>query len=175
MKKEKIIPFILPVLCIILGLFSFVTANHALQIICYMISIALIVLGLISIIRYLLGTPEENFASNGFMSGCILLLLGITTIIKSELLIEFIPYTLGFLIAVNGVRELQNAVDVYKLRLHNQWVVVLIAVINLALGIILMVNPGLAADALMKAIGVGLVLSGAADFVTTMVVLGKGR
>lgn len=175
MRKEKLTPFLSSILCIILGVIAFLTADRALQIICYITSGALILIGLIAIIRYLVGTPEENFASNGFLIGFVLLLLGITAIIKADTIASFIPFVLGFLIAVNGIRELQNAIDVYKLKLSNQWVVVLVAVLNLVLGIVLMVNPGFAADVLMKVIGGGLVISGIADFVTTMVVLGKSR
>lgn len=174
MKKETITPFILPVLCVLLGILAFITADRALQIICYVISGAFILLGLIAIVGYLRRNSEENFASNGFLFGFILLLLGITAIIKADSIALFIPFALGFLITINGIRELQNAIDAYRLALANQWIVVLVALINLVLGIILMVNPGLAVDVLMKAIGIGLIISGIADFVTTMVILGKG-
>ena len=173
MKSEKFIPFILPVVCVALGAFAISTADSSLQMICYFTSIVLIVLGLICIVKYLLGTAQENFASNGFVIGCILLLLGIAAIVRAKSIVEIIPFILGFLIAVNGIRELQNAIDVYKLQLNNQWIVVVIALVNLILGIILMVNPGFTAAILMKVIGGGLVVSGLADFVTTLIVLRK--
>lgn len=175
MRNEKFVPFILPLLCVVLGAFTFTTADTALQMICYITSLVLILLGLMSIARYLRGTAQENFGNNGFVFGCILLLLGVVAIIRVNSIIQIIPFVLGFLIAVNGIRELQNAIDVYKLRLRGQWVVVVIALINLLLGIILMINPGFTVKILMKVIGCGLIVSGLADFITTMVVLGKGK
>lgn len=173
MKTEKLIPFISPILCILLGVYAYTTGDSALQTICYITSALLILAGLACIIKYLRGTARENFASNGFMVGFILVLLGAIAIIRARSIVLVIPFVLGFLIAVNGIRELQNAIDVYKLRMNNQWIVVVIAVINLILGIILMVNPGLTLTILMKVIGIGLVVSGLADLVTTIVVLGK--
>ena len=173
MKSEKFIPFILPVVCVALGAFAFSTADSSLQMICYFTSALLIVFGLIFIVKYLLGTAQENFASNGFVIGFILLLLGVAAVVRASSIVESIPFVLGFLIAVNGIRELQNAIDVYKLQLNNQWIVVVIALVNLILGIILMVNPGFTAAVLMKVIGGGLVVSGLADFVTTLIVLRK--
>lgn len=173
MRNEKFAPFILPLVCVMLGVFAFITADTALQIICYLTSLVLILLGLLSIAKYLRGTAQENFASNGFMIGCILLLLGVIGIIRVRSIVQVIPFVLGFLIAVNGIRELQNAIDVYKLRLQGQWVVVVIALINLIFGIVLMINPGFTVAILMKVIGCGLIISGLADFITTMVVLGK--
>lgn len=175
MKSEKVVPFILPLVCVVLGAFAFTTANTALQMICYLTSLVLILLGIMSIVRYLRGTAAENFANNGFVLGCILLLFGVIAIIRVDSIVLVIPFILGFLIAVNGIRELQNAIDVYKLNLHNSWIVVAIALINLIVGIVLMINPGFTAAVLMKVIGCGLIVSGLADFVTTLVVLGKSN
>lgn len=175
MRNEKFVPFILPLLCVVLGVFAFTTADTALQMICYLTSLVLILLGLMSIARYLRGTAQENFGNNGFVSGCILLLLGVAAIIRARSIVLVIPFVLGFLIAVNGIRELQNAIDVYKLGLQGQWIVVVIALINLVFGIVIMINPGLTVAILMKVIGCGLIISGLADFITTVVVFGKGR
>lgn len=173
MRSEKVVPFILPLVCVVLGAFAFTTADTALQMICYLTSLVLILLGILSIVRYLRGTAAENFASNGFVTGCILLLLGVIAIIRVNSIVLVIPFVLGFLIAVNGIRELQNAIDVYKLKLHNSWIVVAIALVNLIFGVVLMINPGFTVAILMKVIGCGLIASGLADLVTTMVVLGK--
>ena len=171
MKKENLISFLSPLFCVLLGIMTLVTADKALEIICYIACGALILTGIALIIRYLTRTMEENMASNSFLLGFVLLLLGITGVIKAEAIVNFIPFALGFLIAVNGIRELQNAIDVYRLKLPKQWVVVLVSLVNLVLGVVLMVNPGFAADVLMKVIGVGLILSGVSDLITTMVVL----
>lgn len=173
MKSEKLIPFILPAVCVILGVFAFMTADSALQIICYLTGAVLILLGILLIVKYLRGTAAQNFASNGFLIGCILLLLGVIAIIRVNAIVQIIPFVLGFLIAVNGLRELQNAIDVYKLKMRNQWIVVAIALINLVFGIVLMINPGFTVAVLMKILGCGLIVSGLADLVTTIVVLGK--
>lgn len=173
MRSEKFVPFILPLVCVVLGAFAFTTADTALQMICYLTSLVLILLGIMSIVRYLRGTVAENFASNGFVAGCILLLLGVIAIIRVHSIVLIIPFVLGFLISVNGIRELQNAIDAYKLHFDYSWIIVAIALFNLIFGIVLMINPGFTVAILMKVIGCGLIISGLADFVTTMVVLGK--
>lgn len=175
MKKEKFLPFLMPLICVGLGVWAFLMADRALLMLCYLSGGLLILTGLGIAIRYLTGTPEENFANNGFVLGFVLLLLGAAAILKAEVFSKFIPFSMGFLIALNGVRQLQNAIDVFKLRLPRPWFVSIVALINLLLGIVLMVNPGFAADVLMKWIGCGLVLSGISDFITTLVILGKGH
>lgn len=175
MKRENLAPFAMPLLCVILGVLAVVTADSALKLLCYVAGALLIAAGVAAIVAYLRRSPAENAANNGFVLGCILLLLGVLVIIKAGEVSLLIPFALGFLIAVNGIRELQNAIDAYRLDVRNEWLVVLLAIVNVVLGVILMVNPGFSAAVLMRVIGAVLIVSGVADFITTAVISHKNR
>ena len=142
---------------------------------CKVLGGVLVIVGLFYAIQYVIKAPFKTFASNGFVVGFVLVLLGATLILKAELLIPFIPYAMGFMIAVNGIRSLQNAIDVWKLKLSKPWIVVLIGIINLVFGIVMMVNPGLTIEIMMKAVGIGLIVSGIADLITILIVLGYSK
>lgn len=173
--KKTLTPFIPPILYAALGVLAFITADTALLTIFKLLGGALAVLGTYLAVKYLMKSPAENFASNSFVTGFVMMLLGITMIMKAATLVPFVPYVMGLLVAVNGIRQMQNAIDAWKLKLDKPWAVALVAVVNLAFGIIVMLNPWASIAAMMKAVGIGLVISAVVDLVTTFVVLGKSK
>lgn len=101
--KKTLTPFIPPILYAALGVLAFITADTALLTIFKLLGGALAVLGTYLAVKYLMKSPAENFASNSFVTGFVMMLLGITMITKAATLVPFVPYVMGLLVAVNGI------------------------------------------------------------------------
>lgn len=175
MRSNKLIIFGSPVLYLVLGIMLLLFSETALGAIGYVVAAAMALVGIVSLVSYLLRSAEQNVDSNGFSFGLIMLILAVTVFLKSSVIVKVLPALLGFFIALNGVRELQNSVDAYRLKISNSWIVSVVAIVNLILGIVLMANPFSALSALLTALGIGLVASGAADLITTIVVAVKSH
>ena len=175
LKKNMLFPILAPLFDIGIGILAFLTTDTALPVIGLATGIALALVGLVQGILYLMRSTEENFTSNGFITGAILLVMGVTLIFRRDSAAQFVPFALALCIAFNGLRELQNAIDIWKIKLWKPGVVIGIALVNLVFGIVMMINLGLKTGTLMKVLGVGLVVSAVIDFVTTLFILARTK
>lgn len=175
MKSNRLIIFGSPILYLVLGVMLLLFSEAALGAIGYVVAAVMALIGIVSLVSYLMRSAEQNLDSNGFSFGLVMLILGVAVFLNSTILAELLPVLLGSFIALNGVRELQNSVDAYRLKIKNSWIVTIAAIINLLLGFVLMADPFSTLTSLLTALGIGLVISGAADLITTIVVTIKSR
>ena len=134
----------------------------------YLIGIVLIVAGLVSIICYLLRDARENYYHNEFVFGILGMVLGAVVLYKVEIVISLIPFILGVLVLCSGCSKLQDAIDLKRLD-YGSWLgLLIVAAINIILGVVLIYNPFKAAILLFRVLGVVLILSGAGDCFSTI-------
>jgi uncharacterized membrane protein HdeD (DUF308 family) len=70
-------------------------------------------------------------------------------------------------VLISGLSKLQDVIDMNRMEYGN-WVVMLVfALLNVALGVLLMCNPFESATILFRLIGIGLIFSGVTDVFTT--------
>lgn len=164
-----------PFLYMIFGLGLLIFPTVVLEYLCPVLAVVAAVFGVIEIYSYLTRPASENFHSNGFASGVILLVLAVMIFAQKEWFMKQIVVLLGFLVALNGVRELQNWVDIVRLKVSNAWITALVALLSLILGVAVMTNVPLIADIRLTVAAVGLLFSGLADHITTIVAYAKGK
>ena len=148
--------------------FSYLVPETMQKTLGYVIGIVLIVAGLISIICYLLRDAKENYYHNEFVFGLVGMVLGAAVLYKVEVIISLIPFILGILVLFSGCSKLQDAIDLKRLG-YGSWIgMLVVAVINIILGIVLICNPFQAAIVLFRVLGVGLIISGVSDCFSTI-------
>lgn len=175
-KKEKLAIIIAsPILYMALGLGLLLFPAVVMEYLCPILVVVAAVFGTVEIYGYLTRPANENFQSNGFASGVILLVLAVMIFAQKEWFMEQIVLLLGFLITLNGIRALQNWVDIVRLKINNAWITALVALLSLILGVAVMTNMPLIANVRLTVAAVGLLLSGLADHITTMVAYAKGK
>jgi uncharacterized membrane protein HdeD (DUF308 family) len=156
------------VLYILLGVVALVVPETMEKTLGYLLGIVLIVAGGVSIIGYLIREAHENYYRNDFVYGLAGIVIGIIVLLKVEIIISIIPLLLGILVTISGCAKLQDVVDMRRLNYGNWVLMLLLALINLALGLVLIFNPFKAAALLFRVIGIGLIFSGVTDCVTTI-------
>ncbi len=165
MKNQNTSRFISSLIYIAMGLVLIIYPTVIGDTICYMLSGAAVVVGVLQIIGYAMTTVETRVLenNNGLAFGIILILLGVFICVKKELVISMIPFILGFMIALKGVTGLQNAVNLRRVGYGSLKGGLISSVIIMIFGVIMMMNPFSTAKVLSIMIGVGLLVSGAAD------------
>ena len=168
LKELKWEAILTGVLYILLGIVALVVPETMQKTLGYLIGIVLIVAGLISIMCYLLRDAKENYYHNEFVFGLVGMVLGAAVLYKVEVIISLIPFILGILVLFSGCSKLQDAIDLKRLG-YSSWAGMLVmAAINIILGIVLICNPFQAAIVLFRVLGVGLIISGVSDCFSTI-------
>lgn len=168
LKELKWEAILTGVLYILLGIVALVIPETMQKTLGYLIGIILIVAGLVSIICYLLRDARENYYHNEFVFGLVGMVVGAAVLYKVEVIISLIPFILGILVLFSGCSKLQDAIDLKRLS-YGSWAgMLVVAAINIILGIVLICNPFKAAIVLFRVLGVGLILSGASDCFSTI-------
>lgn len=168
MKKSNIFPFITPILYIALGVFAIVTGNRALIPLCVAAGVIMIILGAAFAISYIARKAETNISNGGFVIGAMLITLGILTIILRNVIILYVPIAFGFSIILNGFRQMQKAIDIFKSSTSKPWIIMIISVVNIMAGVFFMIAPDIAADMIMTIIGIAVIISGISDLITVI-------
>lgn len=161
------------ILYILLGVAALIIPETMEKTLGYLIGIVAIVAGAISMICYLLRDAHQNYYHNDFVVGLVSIVIGCLVLYKVEWIISLIPVILGVLVLASGCSKLQDVIDMKRMEYGNWILMLVLAAVNLILGIVLLANPFQAATVLFRVIGVGLIFSGLTDCVTTMYFAGK--
>lgn len=159
----------------LLGIVALVIPETMERLLGFLIGVVLIVAGAVSMISYLLRDAHQNYYHNDFLHGLLGILLGIVVLYKVDIIISLVPFLLGTLVLVSGLSKLQDVIDLKRLEYGNWIFMLVLAVINIILGLVLIFNPMAAAALLFRLMGIGLIFSGITDCVTTVYFAGKIR
>lgn len=163
------------VLYIVLGVMSLALPETMEKILGYMIGVVLIIGGAVSMISYLLRDAHQNYYHNDFLHGLIGIAAGILVLVKMDVIIGLISFLLGALILVSGCSKLQDVIDMKRLECGNWIVMLIVAAVNVGFGILLICNPFSWTILLFRLLGIGLILSGVIDCVSTFYFAGRIR
>ncbi|MGN0403453.1 MAG: HdeD family acid-resistance protein [Acetatifactor sp.] len=162
-KEMKWDALMLGVLYSLLGLVSLVIPETMDQVLGYLICLVLIVGGAVSMVSYLLRDAYQNYYHNDFYHGLIGIGAGILLLVNVEWIISQIPLILGAMVFLSGGSKLQDVIDMKRMG-YGKWTVMLgIAIGNLLIGVLFMVNPFDSMDLLFRLLGLGLIFSGISD------------
>lgn len=175
LKQLKWDALFMGVLYILLGIVALVIPETMERLLGFLIGAVLIIAGAVSMISYLLRDAHQNYYHNDFQHGLLGILLGIVVLYKVDIIISLVPFLLGTLVLVSGLSKLQDVIDLKRLEYGNWIFMLVLAVINIILGLILIFNPMAAAALLFRLMGIGLIFSGITDCVTTVYFAGKIR
>lgn len=148
---------------LILVIFPATTAHT----VCYLIAGIAIVIGMVNLVVYFTRNITRNYYRNDFVTGLMLMILGIFVIYKVSLVIELVSFILGLCIIVSGLFKLQGALDVQRMG-GNAVLILGVAVVNVVIGILMVLNPFESALLLYCLLGAGLLFSGLTDMASTL-------
>ena len=95
--------------------------------------------------------------------GAVLAGLGVWLMISAESVISLIQYVFGAVIIFHGIVDVQGVLTLAGYRAKKWWVDLLMALLSLALGVVILLNPFGSFSALVSLIGCALVYDGFSD------------
>ena len=173
LRKVKLDVILGALLYIVLGIVALVIPDTMIKILGYLIGILLILVGAVSMICYLLREVSQNYNRNEFGYGLVSIAVGILFLYKIEWIISLVPVILGIMVLASGGVKLQHVIDMKRMGYGNWMTVLILAVINVVLGVVLVVNPFETVVLLFQLVGAGLIFSGITDCVTAFYVAGR--
>lgn len=167
-KEYKIDNIVMGILSAVVGVILVIFPGTTLRMIGYLVSAALFLMGIVSIIIYMRRKTEDNFMKNDFLKGLVAITLGVCTILKVEVVISLLPLILGIIIIISGCSKLQETIDMARVKSPSWLILLIAAIINIALGVLVVCNPFDTMKLLVTIIGIGMIFGGVTDVFITL-------
>ncbi|MBR1691952.1 MAG: DUF308 domain-containing protein [Lachnospiraceae bacterium] len=173
LKEMKWKAIFYAVLYTIIGLILVIFPETTARTLAYAIAVSAIAVGALTAISYLFREVSRNYYRNDFVSGITAVIVGILILSKTDFVISIIPFILGVLVIFSGIMKLQHFIDVRRMGSGSGAGFFILALINIALGVLLVINPFGAVTLLFRMLGIGMIFSGVTDVIATLYMSGK--
>ena len=108
---------------------------------CYVVGAAVIIAGIVGIVRYFVTDAYRNVNAYGFSTGTLLVILGICALLRADVLAGVIDLVLGIAVLLMGIIMLQHSLDLKRMSDAVWGLVIVLAVIVTACGVVLILKP----------------------------------
>lgn len=156
---------------ILAGLVLVLFPGETLKGISYVVGGIAIVMGAVRTVRYFKQTRADPFLfQSDLMVGLLSVGFGLFLVTSPEKVLSLLPFLLGIVLAGCGVGSVLRALDAKNAGLSAWGVLLALAVISIAAGVVCMVNPFAAMETTVIVIGAALIYVGVTDLVTMLTV-----
>ena len=147
---------------ILLGLFLAFWPGQSVSFLCMLLGAAIAVTGIIYFVGWL-ARRREGVPALFVLPGVVLFALGAWLMTSPASVVQLVQYIFGAVLIFHGVVDLQGALALMGQGYSRWWVDLLLAVLTLALGVLVVVNPFGTFAALVTLIGLVLIYDGLSD------------
>ena len=162
-KKMSITSVIFSLLFIFTGIFLLLKPETAINIVCYVLGVILVLWGVVSVIQFFSDKNSTSYLSLSFIFGAFVFIFGIIILIKPSIIASIVPLLLGVWMVINGVTKLSYSLSIYKASKNILSVVGSILIV--IFGITLIFNPFEGAKGLTQIIGIALIVYSVLDLI----------
>ncbi len=152
--------------CIVLGLLLLIYPEMSGTIIAVILALILAAIGIMHIITYFFRRYPDDIGRMDLVFGVVAAVVAVWLFLKPEVLIGFLPTVLGILLIVDGIVKLENAIDLLRIKAERWWIILLLAVISGAAGVVALMNPFKTGTVLLMFTGGALIADGLFDLFT---------
>lgn len=167
-KKMSITSIISSLIFIVTGIFLLLKPETAINVVCYVLGIILVLWGVVSIIQFFSDKNSSNYLSMSFIFGSFVFIFGIIILIKPSIVASIVPLLLGVWMVINGVTKLSYALSIYKNTKNMLSIIGSIFII--VFGVTLIFNPFEGAKGLTQIIGIVLIVYSILDLAESITI-----
>lgn len=160
LKKIKTNVVVSSVLCVILGLVLVLRPGLSMRIVCTAVGVVLIVSGVMRMIAYFTARDGSLYSQANLIFGIVLTVVGIWIVMKPDKVMAIIPIIVGIVIAIHGLHNLQQALELWRGKYDRWWVALILGVLTVGFGVLLVCRPFAAIDTVVMLIGFFLIYDG---------------
>ena len=159
-KRVKADAIMSAVLCIALGVVLIVWPGETIDIVCKVLAAGLIILGGVELFSYI--TNRNGYMFTGIL-GLIVLIIGVWIFLKPSSIVSLVPIVIGVILAVHGVQDVKMALESKNGGYDRWWIMLIIAIISIAFGVLCIVNAFGMVKLAMQFVGAALFYDGISD------------
>jgi uncharacterized membrane protein HdeD (DUF308 family) len=168
MKNLKWNLVLLSVLYLALGTFLLLQPGTALNVVCYALGALVLLCAAVQLVRYFVAERGLFQSQITLVSGIVCLALGAFLILRSDVVIRILPILFGLFVVFDSLGRIQSALELRRCQYSSWKGVLLLALLSVALGVIMIVNPFGTMETLVMAIGIILLIEGVLNLLTTL-------
>ena len=160
-QRIKLDVIIGAVCCIAFGIVLILWPTEVTTIACKMIAAVIAVLGLVTLISYLLNTKEKHRIN--LPHGLVLLFIGIWIFLKPNSIQSMLLIGIGDVLFVHSFEDLKYALETRRYGYEFYWVILLMSVVGMGLGIACIVDSFGVISVALAFVGLALIYDGITD------------
>lgn len=158
---------------IAMGLFLILWPDNALTYICYLVGAMAAVYGVVSITCYVIA--RDKSLAFQLVLGILAIVAGAFLIFFPKLIFEFVQIAVCVLVVIDSLFILRRAYIMQRMKMKDWWVTLLLALAEIALGVLFIMKRDLFGKFLFYVMGGVLVFQGATDLLNALRLTVKGR
>lgn len=143
-----------------LGLFLLIWPELAAEAICVLLGVAAVACGIIKLMGYFSNDLYRLAFQFDLAAGILTILMGLLLLLHPRDVLALLPVVVGLFILVDSALRLQTAIDAKHFGMSKWWLILAAAAVGIALGAALLLRPFSGVRALVRLMGVSLILDG---------------
>ena len=167
-KKLKWNLILMSVLYLGLGAFLLLVPGTALNVVCYALGAVVLACAVVQLVRYFAVERGVFQSQLTLVSGLVCLGLGAFLIIRSDIVVRILPIVFGLFVIFDSLGRIQNALELRRCQYSSWKGFLLLALLSIALGVVMIVDPFGAMETLVMAIGIILIVEGALNLLSAL-------
>ncbi len=160
LKKIKTNVLVSSLLCVILGLILVIRPGLSMRIVCTAVGIVLLVTGITRMIDYFAVRDGSIYSQVNLIFGIVLAVVGVWIMVKPDKVLAIIPIIVGIVIAMHGLHNVKQAMELWREKYDKWWVACIMGVLTVGFGVLLVCRPFTAIDTVVMLIGLFLIYDG---------------
>ena len=163
--------FFLPALVyLVLGVILTIWPHTSSTVICVGFGLFLLVYGIVTLVTIFLRSSRSGQFQFEMILGILFAGLGIFFLLRSDVVLSFLPVVIGIYIVIDALLNLKRAQELYRMGYVRWWITLVTSLISAALGILILWNPLFLSDFIFRMVGIVLIYTGVSDLVALFTV-----
>lgn len=162
-KKLKFNFVIAAILYLALGVVLIGWPDVTSNIICYVIGAVLLIYGIVGIIFFLAAKEKTAALAMQLIVGVLAAALGVVFLTQPALIQSILPFLMGLFIIIVSLLSAKRAFELRRYRYPKWWAALLLAIVAIALGVLILFHPYMAAQTVVVVIGIVFLYVGVCD------------
>lgn len=164
-KNFKNMYSILTICLILVGAVLLIAPGIALDAVCIIFGIYMIIYGAVKIMGYFAKDAYQLAFQFDLALGIVIAIVGIVFVCRTARVVQLLSTCIGIVMLVDATFKIQTSIDSKRFGISRWWLMLILAVIVAAIGILLILMPGETTRLMVRLIGLNLCMDGILNLV----------
>lgn len=164
-KNFKNMYSILTICLILVGVVLLIAPGIALDVVCIIFGIYMIIYGAVKIMGYFAKDAYQLAFQFDLALGIVIAIVGIVFVCRTARVVQLLSTCIGIVMLVDATFKIQTSIDSKRFGISRWWLMLILAVIVAAIGILLILMPGETTRLMVRLIGLNLCMDGILNLV----------